>query len=293
MSLLICPNCRAPLPDSLPEGDGKYGCASCRFEIPLIEGVPLLVRDRAALEAAIDEARRSERAQWYEAPQAGQWQGPYRHHLRKRRAYVDRVVREFVAGADAPLVGLDAGCGDGGHIPWLAQYVTTLYASDYNAIRLTRAARAACADHLFVADLTDYPVRDDGFDIIFFNHVLEHIKDDLSALREIHRALKPGGLLILGVPNEGAFFWQLAYRLQSSTLEQTDHVQFYTAKSLSRKCLTAGFRIAEVKPIGWGVPYWWLDSMIRGYKWIDDLFEAVGARLFPSQATSLYLILSK
>ena len=69
-----------------------------------------------------------------------------------------------------------------------------------------------------MADICDYPAEDDCFDVIFFNHVLEHIPDDVAALREVRRILKPGGLLVLGVPNEGAAFWQLAYRLQPKTM---------------------------------------------------------------------------
>jgi SAM-dependent methyltransferase len=144
-----------------------------------------------------------------------------------------------------------------------------------------------------MADATDYPSNDNSFDIVFFNHVLEHIPNDIGALSEVYRILKPGGLLILGVPNEGALFWQLAYRLQPHVLAASDHVHFYTAKSLKEKCLQAGFKIHEITPIGWGVPHWSLDAKIRTYKFVDDLLERIGKALIPAQATSLYLAASK
>jgi SAM-dependent methyltransferase len=144
-----------------------------------------------------------------------------------------------------------------------------------------------------MADITDYPARDHAFDVVFFNHVLEHIPDDDRALREAHRILKPGGLLILGVPNEGAWFWQLAYRLQPEILRTSDHVHFYTAPSLAAQCRGAGFTVQEVRPIGWGVPHWTLDSLVRRFRWVDDAFEWLGRRLLRSQATSLYLLLTK
>ena len=64
-------------------------------------------------------------------------------------------------------------------------------------------------------------------DVVFLNHVLEHVPDDEGALRSVRRVLRPGGLLILGVPNEGCGWWQLAYRLQPKSRAQSDHVHFY------------------------------------------------------------------
>lgn len=49
-------------------------------------------------------------------------------------------------------------------------------------------------------DLTHLPFQTKEFDFVFASHVLEHIKDDLSALSEIKRVLKPGGIAILPVP---------------------------------------------------------------------------------------------
>jgi SAM-dependent methyltransferase len=144
-----------------------------------------------------------------------------------------------------------------------------------------------------MADITDYPMLDDSLDIIFFNHVLEHIPDDMLALREVYRILRPGGLLILGVPNEGAAFWQMAYRLQPGVSASSDHLHHYTADTIAAKCIEAGFRLREVHPIGWGVPHWTLDALIRRFEWVDDGLEALGRRWLPSQATSLYLLLGK
>jgi ubiquinone/menaquinone biosynthesis C-methylase UbiE len=259
-----------------------------------VDGIPLLVNDRAAVDAALDHAKSTGRAAWYEAPQALQWTGPYRHHLQKRRAYLDSVLSRFVAAAGAqPLTGLDMGCGDGTHLAWLRGYVSELYGSDYNLSRLPRARSHNKTRCVFMADITNYPVRDNMFDVIYFNHVIEHIPNDAAALAEAYRVLKPGGLLILGTPNEGVWFWQLAYRLQPRMLRLSDHVQFYTAETLEAKCRSAGFSVRETKHIGYGVPHWTLDAGLRQFKVLDDLFETVGQVVCPKQATSLYLLLSK
>ena len=49
-------------------------------------------------------------------------------------------------------------------------------------------------------DMTNLPFADAEFDVVCACHVLEHIKDDLKAISEIRRVLKPDGIAILAVP---------------------------------------------------------------------------------------------
>ncbi len=49
-------------------------------------------------------------------------------------------------------------------------------------------------------DIHQIPFEENHFDVVLCNHVLEHVKDDIQAMREIHRVLKPGGWAILQVP---------------------------------------------------------------------------------------------
>ena len=49
-------------------------------------------------------------------------------------------------------------------------------------------------------DIHQIPFEDNRFDMILCNHVLEHVKDDIQAMKEIHRVLKPEGFAILQVP---------------------------------------------------------------------------------------------
>ena len=281
-----CPRCHAPLAAA-----GK--CGSCGFEVMSFEGIPVLLADPQAVAETIAKAKAQGRASWYEDPHATQLEGPYRHHLRRRRAYLDRVLGEFTATAKRPLRALDMGCGDGLHLAWLGGYADEVWGSDYNLLRLTRAAKSGHAGRLFLADVTNYPARDEVFDIVFFNHVIEHIPDDRKALAEARRVLKKDGILILGTPNEGAFFWQLAYRLQPETLRTSDHVHFYTVETLAERCREAGLSVRAVERLGWGIPHWSLDARLRQFKVVDDLFEVLGPRLLPGQATSLYFVLGK
>jgi SAM-dependent methyltransferase len=49
-------------------------------------------------------------------------------------------------------------------------------------------------------DIHSIPFDENQFDVVLCNHVLEHVNDDIQAMREIHRVLKPGGFAILQVP---------------------------------------------------------------------------------------------
>jgi hypothetical protein len=49
-------------------------------------------------------------------------------------------------------------------------------------------------------DIHRMPFSDDQFDVVLCNHVLEHVEDDIQALKEIKRVLRPGGFAILQIP---------------------------------------------------------------------------------------------
>lgn len=49
-------------------------------------------------------------------------------------------------------------------------------------------------------DIHQIPFEENTFDVVLCNHVLEHVRDDIKAMSEIHRVLKPGGFAILQIP---------------------------------------------------------------------------------------------
>ena len=51
-------------------------------------------------------------------------------------------------------------------------------------------------------DLHHIPLEDDRFDVIFCNHVLEHVNDARQCMQEMHRVMKPGGWGIMQVPQD-------------------------------------------------------------------------------------------
>src|SRR4051812_20991301 len=168
-----CPSCSASLDEDKLKAASR--CPRCQLSIEVFDGIPLLVKDRHVIEANIEEARRQGHGEWFAKPQEGQWTGPYRHHVKKRKQWVEQAIAEQAErrGSGA-AIGLDLGCGDGSNLHWLRPHFYSLYGSDYNVLRLSRAAQLGLDVRLFMADICNYPTDDDSFDVIYFNHVLEH-----------------------------------------------------------------------------------------------------------------------
>src|SRR3982751_4073512 len=115
--VLRCPSCKTPLTSYL---SCMTVCEACGFSAPCVDGIPILLRDVAVTEQKIEGAKNLGRREWYEAHQLCQWQGPYRHHLWKRRQYVaQRLTAYREHRSERRIVGLDLGCGDGANLSWI------------------------------------------------------------------------------------------------------------------------------------------------------------------------------
>ena len=100
-------------------------------------------------------------------------------------------------------------------------------------------------------DVHDIPFEDSIFDVAFCNHVMEHVNDDIKAMSEIHRVLKPGGWAIIQVPfmAEGL---ELTYEDTSITspaerfkaFGQEDHVRMY-GTDYGLRLQQGGFEVVE------------------------------------------------
>jgi SAM-dependent methyltransferase len=98
-------------------------------------------------------------------------------------------------------------------------------------------------------DIHQIPFPENRFDVVLCNHVLEHVADDIKAMREIHRVLKPRGYAILQVP----FFAPVPEvtfedntitdpRAREKAFGQDDHVRMFGkdyAKRIDRSGLKA------------------------------------------------------
>lgn len=101
------------------------------------------------------------------------------------------------------------------------------------------------------ADICNLPFEDSSFDVIFCNHVLEHIPDDQKAMKELFRILKPGGLGIFQIPldpNRSFTFEDNSItdpKERARIFGQYDHVRVY-GKDYFEKLRNVGFKVEEI-----------------------------------------------
>lgn len=97
------------------------------------------------------------------------------------------------------------------------------------------------------ADICALPFEDNSYDLILCNHVLEHIPNDLKAMKELYRVLKPRGTAILQVPleedRENTFEDDSITDQQERTriFGQYDHVRVY-GQDYYNRLQKAGFK---------------------------------------------------
>ena len=101
------------------------------------------------------------------------------------------------------------------------------------------------------ADICNLPFKDNEYDIILCNHVLEHIPDDTKAMQELYRVLKSGGIGIFQVPQD--LTRDVTFEDDSITdkkerakiFGQYDHVRVY-GRDYFNKLRSVGFKVEEV-----------------------------------------------
>jgi len=100
------------------------------------------------------------------------------------------------------------------------------------------------------ADICNLPFEDNQYDVIFCNHVLEHIPDDTKAMQELYRVLKPGGMAILQIPqdlNRATTFSDDSItdeKERATIFGQYDHVRVY-GRDYFNKLRSIGFTVIE------------------------------------------------
>jgi len=149
---------------------------------------------------------------------------------RGRRTVLERVIADLRLPERARV--LDAGCGSGRNMVELARHGTVTGVELSNtSVCLARARKAG---EVIEGSVMEMPFAPDSFDLAVSLDVIEHLQDDLGALRELRRTVAPGGSLLVTVP---AYQW-----LWSGHDEINHHHRRYTRRSLLRVAEQAGWK---------------------------------------------------
>lgn len=101
---------------------------------------------------------------------------------------------------------------------------------------------------MHVGTLLEQKLRADSFDVVASSHVIEHVPDPISLLRECLRILKPGGHLVAITPNAGSWSHRI-YGADWRGLEPPRHLHIFTLSSLAGVCVRAGFTACNCRSI--------------------------------------------
>jgi len=171
---------------------------------------------------------------------------------------------------------LDAGAGFGRHAFAAARAGAIVTALDYAKDELvsTRNTFAAMLESgeiseksfggVLRGDATCLPFDDNSFDCVVTSEVLEHIQDDVSAIAELTRVLKPGGHLGVTVPTmwPEKINWMLSEEYHAP-LSPGGHVRIYSATELKAKLRSAGLTVhTSHHAHALHSPYWWLKCAV-------------------------------
>lgn len=165
------------------------------------------------------------------------------------------VLQSFLTGRGGRL--LDLGC-HGGYVSSLIESVS---GATVTGIDISSEAIAYARAHhpnmtFIVGDLQDpFPFPDASFESVTAFDVLEHVPKLEVVLREVHRVLVPGGVLIIGVPRDTRLFrtvWAAWTRLRGAVWQDV-HVHDFTSDQLRERVVAAGYRLVRSNISHWGM----------------------------------------
>jgi SAM-dependent methyltransferase len=156
------------------------------------------------------------------------------------------LVRRYVALEDKRI--LDIGCGLGMYAAAFRRYSSTVFGTEVEHERARHAAARATGVVQAVGEAL--PFRPNAFDVVFSHEVLEHVSDDRQVVREAVRVTRPGGHIVLFVPNRlwpfetHGVYWRGTYHFGNIPLVNylpdparnrlAWHVRAYTRRGLLR-----------------------------------------------------------
>ncbi len=161
-------------------------------------------------------------------------------------------------GALQPLRVLDVGCGEGQLTAAAAHAGYAAVGVDVAEEPLRRARKRDPQLDVRLVDVDgEWPLRDASFDVVWAGETIEHVADTTAWLSQVRRVLHSGGNLLLSTPAHGRLTI-LALALSPRRLDahfdpRSDHLRFYTRRTLARLLEEFGFEQIDVREAG-GLP---------------------------------------
>jgi SAM-dependent methyltransferase len=141
---------------------------------------------------------------------------------------------------------LDVGCGNGAFLSKMKAPGMRAYGVEFSPDGAKEARRRGLNVKCGTLEQQKYPAR--FFDVITLNHVFEHVPDPLGTLRELKRILKPGGRIIIAVPNTRSLAAKLFGRYWAS-LDPPRHLSVHSPRTMRIAADRTGLTVRNIRHI--------------------------------------------
>jgi len=155
---------------------------------------------------------------------------------------VPHIVPLFFPGCDV----LDIGCGAGDQMAIWREAGLNVWGVDISPHAAAEGLKRGLK--IFTGEIWDAGFADASFDIVYANQVIEHTRETHATLQEIRRVLRPGGVLIVGVPNTDNHLLRL-FKSGWAFLQVPQHLLHFSPASLPATLAQDGFAIRMVYTI--------------------------------------------
>jgi 2-polyprenyl-3-methyl-5-hydroxy-6-metoxy-1,4-benzoquinol methylase len=231
------------------------------------------------------------------------WTGKSREYIHPKHLLGDSEEQYwYLAHLTRDAVVLDVGCGHGMHTARVARRCRWVAGVDGDLTALVVARRMsrslpAPGTSFFAADLEQgLPVSSARFDTVLCLDLLEHLHHRDLLLTEIRRVLKPGGLLLLSVPNRATSWKRRLERAGLCAYSDPDHKIEYTLEELEAELQRSGFRIVQLHPTVYDTPFIGLIDLVGGvsvslYRRLTEARRRL-ARQYPQENAGFFAVCS-
>ena len=259
--IAACPDCGVALAASTGDSH-SLACPSCDFAVRNSMGVLQALPSEQFVpgKSASDDARLLGWAQAIATDmdeKGATYASKYERYSLKTRGYVMRRDLALDLVGSIPGRVLEAGCGPGVVAPLLARSGSEVHGVDLSIQQLRIAASRDAYSIYVQGDLQSLPYLDDVFDTVIVLGVFEYLEQPLSVVREIQRVTRPGGQIVLSLPNAWSIprLWthfgylpiQRAWkRIQRKPVPGYSRT-LYSSRSLSRLLRSTNLRVAGVQ----------------------------------------------
>ncbi len=140
---------------------------------------------------------------------------------------------------------LDIGCGRGLVLAKLKNIGCEVWGTELSEVS-SKFARETLKLTILNKNLEDCAFNNDYFDVIIMFHSLEHLISPLIILKEVHRILKPGGILVVEVPRFDSIYSKI-FKDKWFHLDVPRHLYHFNDRTLEKLLTTAGFNVLKKK----------------------------------------------